>query len=159
MRKLIELRVNGSVEELYVEPWWMLAAVLRDELGLTGTKISCGAGDCGACTVIIDGRAVKSCIYPVMKAQGKEISTIEGVAGQDGKLHPLQQAFVDNYAVQCGFCTPGMVMAAKALLGETPHPTEEEVREGMAGNLCRCTGYKRIFEAVTAVANATESGS
>jgi len=130
--------------------------VLRDELGLTGTKISCETGDCGACTVIIDGRAVRSCIYPVMKAQGKEITTIEGLAGEDGTPHPLQQAFVDHFAIQCGYCTPGMIMGAKALLDENPHPTQDDIREGLRGNLCRCTGYKRIFEAITATADAAE---
>jgi len=156
MRRPIELRVNGVIEEAYVEPWWTLARVLRDELGLTGTKISCETGDCGACTVNIDGRAVRSCIYPVMKAQGKEIVTIEGLAGSDGSLHPLQQAFLDNFAVQCGYCTPGMVMGAHALLGENPHPSEEEIKEGLRGNLCRCTGYNNIVKAVASVAGAAE---
>ncbi|HEY5529982.1 MAG TPA: (2Fe-2S)-binding protein [Thermoleophilia bacterium] len=156
MRKPIELLVNGESEEVFVEPWWTLARVLRDELGLTGTKISCETGDCGACTVIIDGRAVRSCIYPVMKAQGKEITTIEGLAGEDGTPHPLQQAFVDHFAIQCGYCTPGMIMGAKALLDENPHPTQDDIREGLRGNLCRCTGYKRIFEAITATADAAE---
>jgi carbon-monoxide dehydrogenase small subunit len=156
MRELIELRVNGEVLEVHVEPWWTLARVLREGLGLTGTKASCETGDCGACTVIVDGRAVRSCIYPVMKARGREISTIEGLADEDGGLHPLQQAFVDHFAIQCGYCTPGMIMAAKALLDENPHPTVEEIREGLRGNLCRCTGYKRIIEAVAAAADAAE---
>jgi carbon-monoxide dehydrogenase small subunit len=156
MRELIELRVNGEVLEVHVEPWWTLARVLREGLGLTGTKVSCETGDCGACTVIVDGRAVRSCIYPVMKARGREISTIEGLADEDGGLHPLQQAFVDHFAIQCGYCTPGMIMAAKALLDENPHPTVEEIREGLRGNLCRCTGYKRIIEAVAAAADAAE---
>jgi carbon-monoxide dehydrogenase small subunit len=156
MREFIELRVNGEILEAYVEPWWTLARVLREELGLTGTKVSCETGDCGACTVIVGGRAIRSCIYPVMKARGKEITTIEGLAGEDGGLHPLQQAFVDHFAIQCGYCTPGMIMAAKALLDENPHPTQEEIREGLRGNLCRCTGYKRIIEAVDAAARAAE---
>ena len=159
MRRPIELRVNGVTEQVYVEPWWTLARVLRDELGLTGTKVSCETGDCGACTVNIDGRAIRSCIYPVMKAQGKEIVTIEGLAGEDGSLHPLQQAFLDHFAVQCGYCTPGMVMGAHALLTENPHPTEAEIKEGLKGNLCRCTGYNRIIQAVTSVARAAEEES
>jgi carbon-monoxide dehydrogenase small subunit len=156
VKELVELSVNREKLGVYVEPWWTLARVLREELGLTGTKVSCATGDCGACTVIVDGRAVRSCIYPVMKARGKEISTIEGLAGDDGGLHPLQQAFVDHFAIQCGYCTPGMIMAAKALLDEHPHPTTEEIKEGLRGNLCRCTGYKRIVEAVSAAADAGE---
>jgi carbon-monoxide dehydrogenase small subunit len=159
MRRPIELRVNGVTEQVYVEPWWTLARVLRDELGLTGTKVSCETGDCGACTVNIDGRSIRSCIYPVMKAQGKEIATIEGLAGEDGSLHPLQRAFLDHFAVQCGYCTPGMVMGAHALLTENPHPTEAEIKEGLKGNLCRCTGYSRIIQAVTSVARAAEEES
>jgi carbon-monoxide dehydrogenase small subunit len=159
MRQPLELHVNGLIEEVYVEPWWTLARVLREELGLTGTKISCETGDCGACTVNIDGKAVRSCIYPVMKARGKRITTIEGLADEDGSLHPLQQSFLDHFAVQCGYCTPGMVMGAKALLNENPHPTVEEIKEGLRGNLCRCTGYKRIVDAVAAVAGAAKEGN
>ncbi|MCL5734978.1 MAG: (2Fe-2S)-binding protein [Actinobacteria bacterium] len=155
MRRPIELSVNGVTEEVYVEPWWTLARVLRDELGLTGTKVSCETGDCGACTVNIDGRAVRSCIYPVMKAVGKKIVTIEGLSGEDDSLHPLQQAFLDHFAVQCGYCTPGMVMSANALLQENPHPTEAEIKEGLKGNLCRCTGYNKIIQAVAAAASAS----
>lgn len=155
MRRPIELSVNGVTEEVYVEPWWTLARVLRDELGLTGTKVSCETGDCGACTVNIDGRAVRSCIYPVMKAVGKKIVTIESLSGEDDSLHPLQQAFLDHFAVQCGYCTPGMVMSANALLQENPHPTEAEIKEGLKGNLCRCTGYNKIIQAVAAAASAS----
>lgn len=151
MKQLIQLRVNGLDEEVMIEPWWSLARVLRDELYLTGTKIGCETGDCGSCTVLIDGRAVKSCLYLVMKARGKDILTIEGLRGEDGELHPLQKAFIDYFAIQCGYCTPGMVMAAKALLDENPSPTEEEVKKGLDGNLCRCTGYIKIIEAVLAV--------
>ena len=158
MKTLIELRINGQVERAYVEPWWTLAQVLREELGLTGTKISCEAGDCGACTVNVDGRAVRSCIYPVMKAVGKEILTIEGLS--DGStLHPLQQSFLDHFAVQCGYCTPGMVMGAHALLGENPNPTVDEITEGLKGNLCRCTGYNKIIQAVAAVAASDGRGN
>ena len=150
MKQLITLKVNGDEDEVMVEPWWNLARVLRDGLHLTGTKVSCGAGDCGSCTVLIDGKAVKSCIYPVMKAKGKDIITIEGMKGKDGGLHPIQQAFLDHFAIQCGYCTPGMVMMTKSLLDENPDITEDEVREGLAGNLCRCTGYVKIIEAVMA---------
>ena len=148
MKRQIELKINGTVELVYTEPWWSLARVLREQLGMTGTKVSCGTGDCGACTVLIDGQATRSCIYPVMKARGKDILTIEGLKGKDGKLHPLQEAFVEHSAVQCGYCTSGMILGAKALLDENPSPTEEDVKEGLRGNLCRCTGYVRIVEAV-----------
>jgi carbon-monoxide dehydrogenase small subunit len=152
MKQLIKLQVNGVEEEVMIEPWWNLARVLRDELNLTGTKIGCGTGDCGSCTVIIDGKAVKSCLYLAMKARGKDILTIEGLRGEDGELHPLQKAFIDHFAIQCGYCTPGMIMTAKALLDENPGPSEEEVKKGLDGNLCRCTGYVKIIEAVRAVA-------
>jgi carbon-monoxide dehydrogenase small subunit len=148
MKQLIELTVNGEVEQAYVEPGWSLARVLREELGLTGTKISCETGDCGACTVLIDGQAVKSCIYPVMKAREKQILTIEGLKQNDGTLHPLQESFLEHFAVQCGYCTSGMIMGAKALLDENPKATEEDVKEGLRGNLCRCTGYVKIVDAV-----------
>jgi aerobic carbon-monoxide dehydrogenase small subunit len=151
MKQLVELKVNGRVEEVYIEPWWSLARVLREQLGLTGAKIGCEAGNCGTCTVLIDKKAIKSCIYLAMKARGKEILTIEGLTGEGGVLHPLQQAFIDHFAFQCGYCTPGMILAAKALLDENPRPTEEQVKEGLRGNLCRCTGYTKIVEAVLAV--------
>ena len=120
------------------------------KLNLTGTKIGCETGDCGSCTVLIDGKAVKSCLYLAMKARGKDILTIEGLRGENGELHPLQKAFIEHFAVQCGYCTPGMIMVAKALLDENPNPTEEEVKKGLDGNLCRCTGYVKIIEAVLA---------
>ena len=154
MKRMMELKVNGGTYEVSVEPWWSLAHVLREQLGLTGTKISCETGDCGACTVLIDGKAVKSCLFPVMKVRGKDIVTIEGISsGKQGELHPLQQAFIEHFAVQCGYCIPGMIMAAKALLDENPNPTEEQVKEYLCGNLCRCTGYTKIIEAVLAAAN------
>lgn len=156
MKQLIELRVNGIVERVYTEPWWTLARVLREQLGLTGTKISCETGNCGACTVLIDGRAVRSCIYLAMKAREKDILTIEGLREKDGKLHPLQEAFIEHFAVQCGYCTSGMIMGAKALLDENPHPTEEDVKEGLRGNLCRCTGYVKIIEAVLSAGSKME---
>ncbi|MAE04696.1 MAG: (2Fe-2S)-binding protein [Nitrospinae bacterium] len=148
MKQLITLRVNGIDEELYVEPWWTLSRVLREELDLIGTKEGCGSGDCGSCTVLIDGKAVMSCLYLAMKARGKNIMTIEGLNGENGALHPLQETFIEHFAVQCGYCVPGMIMTAKAMLDENPKPTEEEVRTGLSGNLCRCTGYVKIVEAV-----------
>jgi carbon-monoxide dehydrogenase small subunit len=148
MKQLIKFVVNGFEKEIAVEPWWSLAHVLREELDLTGTKVSCNEGDCGACTVLIDGKAVKSCIYPAIKARGKNILTIEGLIGKNGELDKIQESFIENFAIQCGYCTPGMIMTAKALLKDNPNPNEEEVREYLQGNLCRCTGYKKIVEAV-----------
>lgn len=150
-KQMIELEVNGETREVLVEPRTTLLQVLREDLGLTGTKQGCNAGDCGACTVLIDHHPVVSCLTLAIEAQGKEILTIEGLE-QQGRLHPLQQAFIDHYAVQCGFCTPGMILSAKTLLDRNPQPTEEEVREAISGNLCRCTGYVKIVEAILAVA-------
>lgn len=150
MKKLLRLRVNGEDYEIFTEPWKTLERVLREELGLTGVKEGCNTGNCGVCTVLIDGKAAKSCLILASQVQDKEILTIEGLS-RNG-LHPLQQAFIDHFAVQCGFCTPGMVLAAKALLDENLHPTEEEVKLGLSGNLCRCTGYVKIVEAVLAAA-------
>jgi aerobic-type carbon monoxide dehydrogenase small subunit (CoxS/CutS family) len=147
MKQRIELRVNGRDYELLVEPWKTLLDVLREDLGLTGVKAGCDDGNCGACTVILDGKAVKSCLLLAPQARGKEVLTIEGL-GEEGNLHPLQQAFIDHFAVQCGFCTPGMILTAKALLDENPRVTEEEIRRGLRGNICRCTGYVKIVEAV-----------
>ena len=150
MKQLINLRINGVDEEVYVEPWWSLADVLREQIGLTGVKIGCNKGNCGSCTVIVDGKAIKSCLFLAMKARGKDILTIEGLQGKNGDLHPLQEAFIEHFAVQCGYCTSGMIMAAKALLDEEPDATEDEIRSIMSGNLCRCTGYVKIFEAIVA---------
>lgn len=147
MKKLLELTVNGVHHELAVAPHRTLVEVLREDLGLTGTKIGCGEGDCGACTVILDGKAVNSCLVLALQANGREVTTIEGLARGD-RLHPLQQAFVDHGAIQCGYCTPGMILRAHTLLQENPDPSEREVRRGIAGNLCRCTGYHKIVEAV-----------
>lgn len=150
--KRVKLTVNGTLYELNVRPWETLVEVIREDLGLTGTKESCGLGECGACTVIMDGRAVNSCLVLATEADGKQITTIEGLTDGD-KLHPIQQAFVDHGGLQCGFCTPAMIMSAKALLDENPSPTEEEIRRGIAGNLCRCTGYIKIIESIKAAEN------
>lgn len=147
-QKKIKLNVNGRGVAVMVKPTETLVDVLRDKLDLTGTKKACGLGDCGACTVLMDGKAVNSCLILAMDAQGHEITTIEGLEKKDGTLHPLQEAFLESGAVQCGFCTSGMILSAKALLDENPSPTEEEVRRALAGNLCRCTGYAKIVQAV-----------
>ncbi|MBL7175418.1 MAG: (2Fe-2S)-binding protein [Desulfobacteraceae bacterium] len=145
----LELEVNGRNYSLSIEPWKTLLNVLRDTLGLTGAKRGCDDGNCGACTVLMDGKAVKSCLLLIPKARGKKIETIEGLGTSD-MLHPLQESFVEDFAVQCGFCTPGMIMTAKAILDENPCATEEEIREGIHGNICRCTGYVKIVEAIEA---------
>ena len=147
MKKIIRLTVNGEPVEAAVAQNQTLVQFLREDLGLTGTKHGCGLGDCGACTVILDGKAVNSCLVLAIQANGSEVLTIEGLA-ENGKLHPLQQAFVDKGAIQCGFCTPGMILSAKALLEEKPNPTELEIRTALSGNLCRCTGYQKIVEAI-----------
>jgi aerobic carbon-monoxide dehydrogenase small subunit len=151
VKQLLKMNLNGEPVEIEIEPSARLVDVLRDRLGLTGTKEACGEGECGACTVLLDGIAVLSCITPAMKAMDREVLTIEGLA-KPGKLHPIQEAFIEQGAVQCGYCTPGMVLAAKALLDHNPHPTELEVKVGMSGNLCRCTGYVKIIEAVLTAA-------
>lgn len=147
MNKQILLTVNGEAHELEVEPRETLVDVIREKIGLTGTKKGCDTGDCGACTVILNGKPVSSCMLLAIDADGGEITTIEGLTGPGG-LHPLQNAFVNNHAIQCGFCTPGMLLTAKALLDENANPSEEDIRQGMAGNLCRCTGYVNIVKAV-----------
>ena len=159
MKRLARFRVNGVGRELFVEPWWTLADVLREQLELTGTKVGCETGNCGTCTVIVDGKAVKSCLFLALRANGREVVTIEGLRQRDGELHPLQKAFIEHFAIQCGYCTPGMIMAAKALLDENPHPTEEEVREALHGNICRCTGYVKIVEAILAAENKASKGA
>ncbi len=151
MQHEIVLNVNQHEYPLSVESDELLIDVLRDKLGLTGTKKGCGTGDCGACTIILDGRAVTSCLILAVSVQGKSITTIEGLE-QSGQLHPIQDAFIKHGAIQCGFCTPGMILSAKALLDVNPNPTEQEIRVGIAGNLCRCTGYAKIVEAIKAVA-------
>ena len=148
----IVLKVNGQDRRVEVEAGELLVDVLRDKLGLTGTKKGCSTGDCGACTVLMDGRPVTSCLVLAAAAEGKEIATVEGLAGPDG-LDAIQAAFVQEGAVQCGYCTPGLLMMAKDVLRRKAHPTEEEVREGIAGNLCRCTGYTKIVEAILKAAD------
>jgi carbon-monoxide dehydrogenase small subunit len=154
--KEINLKVNGRSYRLSVLPWRTLLEVIREDLGLTGTKEGCGLGECGACTVLMDGRTVNSCLVLATEADGREITTIEGLA-QGDKLHPIQQAFVDYGGLQCGFCTPGMIISAKALLDKTPTPSEEEIKRGIAGNLCRCTGYAKIIESIKAAAKNMEA--
>ncbi len=153
MKQLITLNVNGASYEVAVDARRTLLDVLRGELGLTGTKEGCSMGECGACTVLMEGKPVLACLVLAMDARNKEILTIEGLA-ENGRLHPLQQAFVDHGAVQCGFCTPGFILSAKGLLDRSPHPSEEEVKSALGGNLCRCTGYTKIVEAVMAVAKS-----
>ena len=155
MKRMIELNVNGEAHTVIAEDHRTLLEVLRESLGLTGTKEACDLGDCGACTVLIDGKPTLSCLTLALDAQGKEITTIEGLA-KNGQLHPVQKAFVDKGAVQCGFCSPGMILTSKALLDNNPHPTEHEVRQGISGNLCRCTGYVKIVDAVLAAAEESK---
>ena len=143
----MKLKINGQLHEVAIESNRTLLDVLRYDLGLTGTKEGCSTGNCGSCTVLLDGEAVNSCLVLAAETEGKEITTIEGLAEQ-GKLHPLQQAFIDEGAVQCGFCTPGMILSAKAFLDSNPHPTEAQVRMGISGNICRCTGYDKIVKAI-----------
>lgn len=152
MKQLIQLEINGKVYDIPVEPRELLSDVVRQKTGLTGTKKGCGMGDCGACTVLVEGKPYLSCITLAIACHGKKITTVEGLAAQDGTLHPIQQAFVEHGAVQCGFCIPGMVMSAKGLLDRNPKPTRLEIKHSIAGNICRCTGYKRIVEAIEAAA-------
>jgi carbon-monoxide dehydrogenase small subunit len=155
MQKIL-FNLNGHPVETLVEPHWTLLDLLRDQLELTGTKEGCGQGECGACTVLLDGLAVNACLFPVLEAEGREVTTIEGLAGPDGSLHPLQEAFINCGAVQCGFCTPGMILSAKALLDENLHPSEDEIRAALAGNFCRCTGYAQIIQAVQSLSGFEE---
>ncbi|BCV22370.1 (2Fe-2S)-binding protein [Moorella sp. Hama-1] len=151
--RLFNLKVNGQEYRVEAPADVTLLELLREYLGLTGTKEGCGKGECGACTVLLDGRAVNSCLIPAAKAEGAEVLTIEGLAAPDGKLHPLQEAFITEGAVQCGFCTPGMILSAKAFLDSNPHPSREEIKVALAGNLCRCTGYTKIITAVEKAAS------
>ncbi len=149
--KELHFILNGAPVTVEIEPNMRLLDVLRDKLYLTGTKEGCGVGECGACTVIVDGQAVNSCLVLAMTVEGKQVTTVEGLM-QDGKLHPLQEAVLNHHALQCGFCTPGFLMSAKALLDRNPHPTREEIQEAISGNLCRCTGYEQLIEAIEDVA-------
>jgi aerobic carbon-monoxide dehydrogenase small subunit len=153
--QIVTLTVNGSPRELIARPSTTLLRALRENLGLTGTKRGCSQGACGTCTVLLDGEPVVSCLVPVVTVDGADVTTVEGLAGPDGGLSPLQQAFLDNFSQQCGFCTPGMLMSSCALLRRTPTPTRDEVCEGLAGNVCRCTGYEPIVAAVLDAAQRT----
>jgi len=155
MKRLINLKVNGKEYEIAVEPNKTLADTLRYELGLTGTKKGCDVGECGSCTVILNGKPVNSCLVLAVQANGAEVLTIEGLKPSEG-LHPLQQAFVEKGAIQCGFCTPGMILSASSLLEKSKNPTEAEIRSALSGNLCRCTGYQKIVEAVQSVCENDE---
>ena len=148
----IELRVNGEAQEVEAAPRRLLSELLRDDLNLTGTKRGCETGVCGACTVLLDGKAVKSCLMLALQARGCEVTTIEGLRGADGGLHPIQQAFLEHGGLQCGYCTPGFIMMSAELLRRTPRPSADQVRAGLNGNLCRCTGYQGIVESVLAAA-------
>ena len=152
MKREISFVLNGEPVSVDVEARWTLLHLLREVLELKGTKDGCGEGECGTCTVVIDGKAVNSCLFPVMEAEGRSVTTIEGIPRKEGALHPLQQAFVDHGAVQCGFCSPGMIMSAYGLLQEKSEPTDEEIKESIEGNLCRCTGYVKIIEAIRSAA-------
>jgi carbon-monoxide dehydrogenase small subunit len=152
-RVAVEFRVNGAARTMEVYPMERLLDVLREELTLTGTKEGCGEGECGACSVLMDGELVNSCLVPVLQAAGSEVLTVEGLA-KNGRLHPLQEAFANAGGAQCGICTPGMILASYQLLARCPHPSDEQIREGLAGNLCRCTGYQKIFDSVRQASNA-----
>jgi len=146
--RILRFELNGMSVQTAVDPYARLLDVLREPLGHTGTKEGCGEGECGACTILVDGRAVNSCLFPALEAEGCRVLTIEGLHGPDGVLSPVQRGFVEAHGVQCGFCTPGMIMAVVALLAENPNPTDEEIRRGLVGNLCRCTGYVQIIASV-----------
>lgn len=152
----VNMFVNNKPVSVDIKPYARLLDVIREELGLTGTKEGCGIGECGACTVIVDGKSVNSCLTLAASMEGKHITTIEGLMEND-KLHPIQQAFIDHHALQCGFCTPGLILSAKALLDNNPNPTREEIKVGISGNLCRCTGYEQIIEAVEDVSKTYNS--
>lgn len=159
MKHVITLNVNGDPYTVSVDPSQTLNEVLREELNLTGVKLGCGSGDCGACTVLMDGRAVSSCLTLAVEAEGKDILTVEGLAPSGEKLHVIQEEFIDKGAIQCGFCTAGMEMSALHLLNKNPSPTETEIREALSGNLCRCTGYTKIVEAISSAAQRMNDAS
>jgi len=157
--ELVSIKVNGRERQAPAEPRLLLVHFIRDVLQLTGTHIGCDTSNCGACTVLLDGKPIKSCTMFAVQADGAEILTIEGVASKDGKLHPLQEGFKEEHGLQCGYCTPGMILSSYALLKENPHPTEEQIRWGISGNLCRCTGYKNIVKAVQYAASKNGQGA
>ena len=157
MKQTIRVTVNGRLYEEDVEPRLLLSHFLRENIGLTGTHVGCVIGECGACSVLLDSRVVKSCLHFAVQADGREVTTVEGLA-KNGELNPVQEAFVKNYAFQCGYCTPGMVMTSYALLQRNPNPSEEEIRKALAGNLCMCTGYVQIVEAVKEAARGSKNG-
>ena len=157
MKQTIHVKINGRLYEEDVEPRLLLAHFLREKIGLTGTHIGCVIGECGACSVLLDGKVVKSCLHFAVQADGREVTTVEGLA-KNGELSPVQEAFVKHYAFQCGYCTPGMVMTSHALLQTNPDPSEEEIRKALAGNLCMCTGYVQIVEAVKDAAKGMKNG-
>jgi len=148
MSKKIVIDLNNDRLTIDIEEHWTLLYLLREKLGLTGSKEGCGSGECGACSVIVDGKAINSCLCPAMEADGKKITTIEGLSSPDGTLDPLQKSFVENGGIQCGFCSPGMIISSRALLDENPNPSEQEIKHALAGNLCRCTGYVQIIDSV-----------
>lgn len=148
MKQEISLKVNGDTYALVIEPWRTLNEVLREDLNLTGTKLGCGSGDCGACTVMVEGKSVSSCLTLAVEVDGKEILTVEGLAPSGEELHPIQESFIEKGAIQCGFCTPGMELSALNLLKNNPSPNEKEIRLSISGNLCRCTGYNKIVDAI-----------
>jgi carbon-monoxide dehydrogenase small subunit len=156
MKQTIHVTINGRLHEEDVEPRLLLSHFLRETIGLTGTHVGCVIGECGACSVLLDGKVVKSCLHFAVQADGREVTTVEGLA-KNGQLNPVQEAFVKNYAFQCGYCTPGMVMTSYALLQRNPNPSEEEIRKALAGNLCMCTGYVQIVEAVKEAARGSKN--
>lgn len=152
VKQEIKVTINGELNRFLIRTNTFLLDFLRDELGLTGAKRGCNKGECGSCTVLLDGRPVRSCLFPAVMADGRQVVTIEGLEEPGGKLHPLQEAFIQQGAIQCGFCTPGMILTAKGLLDENPNPAEEEIRRAISGNICRCTGYVKIIDAIRTVA-------
>ncbi len=158
MSREISFVFNGNPMQMIIEDHWTLLYLIREELGYTGTKEGCGSGECGACTVIVDGNAVNSCLYLAAEIDGKALLTIEGLASSDGRLHPIQKAFIENGGIQCGFCSPGMILSAKALLDENPNADEDEIKDAIAGNICRCTGYMQIINSIKAVSGSEAQG-
>ncbi len=156
MERVVSFVLNGSEMRMRIEDHWTLLHLLREELGLLGTKEGCGSGECGACTVLVDGMAINACLYLAAEIDGKTVTSIEGLAAEDGALHPLQKAFVEHGGIQCGFCSPGMILSAKALLDEVPTAGEEEIKEAISGNICRCTGYVQIIESIRSVSSKAQ---